>query len=321
MDRHAVIGDVRGKGLFLGAELVSDRDSKEPAPEEKVQAVVADCMGQGVIIGATNRSVPGRNNTLLLLARADRHEGRYRPHPARRRRRPYPGLRVSHVVNAHGQPVGLPVALPLPRPLPPHVPLEGRLAHLVPMAPEHAAGFLACFTDPAGWTYLGDDQPFADIEDARRWAGARSTSRDPLFYTVLRDGVPLGFCSYLRITPAHGVIEIGYIHFSPALQGSAAATEVQYLMMRHAFDDLGYRRYEWKCDALNAPSMAAAKRLGFTYEGTFRQAMVSKGRNRDTAWFSILDHEWPAQKARFEAWLAPGNFDDAGRQRRPLARP
>lgn len=226
---------------------------------------------------------------------------------------------MDHEIDAYGQPVGLPVSLSLPRPLPPHSPLEGRLVRVVPMAPGHADGFFACFTDPAGWSYLGDDQPFGSIGDARRWTEARSASRDPLFYTVLKDGVPVGFCSFMRITPEHGVIEIGYIHFSPLLQGTPAATEVQYLMMAHAFDDLGYRRYEWKCNALNAPSRRAAARLGFAYEGTFRQAAVNKGRNRDTAWYSILDSEWPALKAAFRAWLAPSNFDPDGRQRRTLA--
>ncbi|WP_348541103.1 GNAT family N-acetyltransferase [Thalassococcus arenae] len=190
---------------------------------------------------------------------------------------------------------------------------------LVPMVPDHAPGFFACFTDPAGWTYLGEDEPFADPADAERWTETRAASRDPLFYTVSRDGVPAGFCSFLRITPAHGVIEIGYIHFSPALQGTVAATEVQYLMMAHVFDDLGYRRYEWKCNALNAPSRAAALRLGFTFEGIFRQAQVTKHRNRDTAWYSIIDSEWPAIKAGFQAWLAPENFDVQGRQKASLA--
>ncbi|MBS0126059.1 GNAT family N-acetyltransferase [Thetidibacter halocola] len=220
--------------------------------------------------------------------------------------------------NAFGQPVGLPVALDLPRPPPPHVPLDGRHVRLVPMAPEHADGFFACFTDPAGWTYLGEDRGFADLADARAWTEAHAASRDPLFYTVLREGVPVGFCSYLRITPVHGVIEIGFIHFSPAIQGTPAATEVQYLMMSHVFDDLGYRRYEWKCDSLNAPSRKAAARLGFTYEGTFRQAQVTKGRNRDTAWYSILDSEWPALRDRFRAWLDPSNFDAEGQQIRRL---
>jgi len=144
---------------------------------------------------------------------------------------------------------------------------------------------------------------------------------DPLFYAILdRPGDdPLGVASYLRIDPPMGSIEIGHLSFSPALQRSTTATEALYLMIRHVFDDLGYRRCEWKCDRLNAPSVAAAKRLGFRYEGTFRQAVVTKGRNRDTAWFSILDREWPALGAALEAWLDPGNFDGDGRQRRRLA--
>lgn len=190
---------------------------------------------------------------------------------------------------------------------------------LVPLAPGHAEGLFACFTDPAGWTYLGEDEPFEDLDDARAWVAARVDSTDPLFYVVLRGETPVGFCTYLRITPDQGVIEIGYIHFSPALQGTVGATEAQYLMMRHVFDDLGYRRYEWKCDALNAPSRAAALRLGFTFEGIFRQAVVYKGRNRDTAWFSVTDAEWPQVKAGFEAWLADENFDSEGRQRASLA--
>lgn len=222
-------------------------------------------------------------------------------------------------LNEHDQPLGRLVDTPLPRPVPDQRVLEGHHVTLVPMAPEHAAGFFECFTDKAGWTYLGDDEPFSSLSAAQDWTKSRAASRDPLFYTVLQNGQPKGFCSFLRITPAHGVIEIGYIHFSPALQGSPATTEVQYLMMRHVFEDLGYRRYEWKCNALNAPSRRAAERLGFTFEGIFRQAQVNKGRNRDTAWYSILDHEWPAQRARFEAWLNPANFDRKGRQKIRLA--
>lgn len=216
--------------------------------------------------------------------------------------------------NSFGQPLGRLVDTPLPRPAPDHRPLTGRHIALVPLAPDHAKGFFDAFTDPAGWTYLGDDLPYETLADAQSWTESLATSRDPLFYTVLKDGEPLGFCSFLRITPAHGVIEIGYIHFAPALQGTPAATEVQYLMMRHVFEDLGYRRYGWKCNALNAPSQKAAKRLGFTYEGLFRQAQVNKGRNRDTAWFSLLDHEWPQQKRRFETWLEPSNFKPNGQQ-------
>jgi RimJ/RimL family protein N-acetyltransferase len=125
--------------------------------------------------------------------------------------------------------------------------------------------------------------------------------------------------SYLNIVPANGCIEIGHIWFAPPLQRTRGATEAIFLMMRHVFDDLGYRRLEWKCDALNEGSKRAARRFGFTYEGTFRQHMVVKGRNRDTAWFSLLDREWPAVRAAFETWLAPDNFDTAGRQRASLS--
>ncbi|MDO9446188.1 MAG: GNAT family protein, partial [Dehalococcoidia bacterium] len=131
-------------------------------------------------------------------------------------------------------------------------------------------------------------------------------------------GQAVGMASYLRIEPTVGCIEVGHLNFSPLLQRRPAATEAMFLMMRHAFDGLGYRRYEWKCDSLNEPSWSAAERLGFTFEGIFRQAVVVKGRNRDTTWLSILDTEWPALRAGFEAWLAPANFDLAGQQRRSL---
>jgi RimJ/RimL family protein N-acetyltransferase len=208
----------------------------------------------------------------------------------------------------------------LPRPVPPHVILRGRYVTLAPLAEEHAEGLLAAFTDPAGWTYLGTDEPFADLAAARAWTAEKATSRDPLFYTLLVDDRPLGVLSFLRIAPAAASIEVGNIHLSPALQGTRAATEAQYLLMRHVFDDLGYRRYEWKCDALNAPSRRAALRLGFSFEGIFRQALVYKGRNRDTAWFAMIDGEWPALRGAFERWLDPANFDPEGQQKTALSR-
>ncbi|MCR9275240.1 MULTISPECIES: GNAT family N-acetyltransferase [Mameliella] len=226
---------------------------------------------------------------------------------------------MDHRLNGYGQPIGLPVALDLPRPLPPHTALRGEVATLVPLSADHADGFFEVFTDPAGWTYLGDETPFADRDAARAWTATKANSRDPLFYTVLVDDRPVGFLSLLRINPQAASIEVGFIHFSPALQGTRAATEVQYLLMRHVFEDLGYRRYEWKCDALNAPSRRAALRLGFTFEGIFRQALVYKGRNRDTAWYSVIDCEWPARRTAFETWLAPANFDADGRQRQSLS--
>ena len=144
---------------------------------------------------------------------------------------------------------------------------------------------------------------------------------DTQFFTILEQagGRPLGVAAYLRIDPANGSIEVGHLRFSSLLQRRPAATEAMYLMMRHAFDELGYRRYEWKCDSRNAPSLAAAVRLGFRLEGTFRQAMVLKGRNRDTTWLSILDTEWPLVRSALEAWLSPANFDEDGRQRQGLA--
>ena len=217
--------------------------------------------------------------------------------------------------NEHGQPIGLPVDITLPRPAPDHRPLRGKYANLVPMCMEHAPGFFSAFTQAAGWTYLGEEQPFIDLNDAQSRIETLSASKDPLFYTVLVNEQPQGFLSLLRINPQAASIEVGYIHFAPALQATRAASEAQFLLMSHVFDDLGYRRFEWKCDALNAPSRKAATRLGFRFEGVFRQALVYKGRNRDTAWYSILDTEWPAQKARFTRWLSSDNFDDKGQQK------
>ncbi|WP_425099862.1 GNAT family N-acetyltransferase [Tropicibacter sp. S64] len=224
---------------------------------------------------------------------------------------------MEPVLNEYGQPIGPALTSRVPCPPPPHSVLQGRHVTLVPLVPEHAAGFLEAFTDPSGWTYLPRG-PFTDLADAQAWTDAAAESKDPLYYTALVGGKPVGFLSYLRIALWSGRIEVGFIHLAPALQGTTAATEAQFLLMAHAFDDLGYRRYEWKCDSLNGPSRRAAERLGFTYEGTLRQAMHYKGRNRDTSWFSVLDGEWPAVKARFTAWLDPSNFDDAGNQKRRL---
>jgi RimJ/RimL family protein N-acetyltransferase len=149
--------------------------------------------------------------------------------------------------------------------------------------------------------------------------GKARASRDPLFFTLFNEtGSAAGIAAYLRIAPEHGSIEIGHIHLAPSLQQTRAATEIQYLLMRHVFDDLGYRRYEWKADALNAPSRRAALRLGFRFEGIFLKAVVYKQRSRDTAWFSIIDDEWPQVRRAFESWLAPENFDAEGRQLRSL---
>lgn len=225
-------------------------------------------------------------------------------------------------LTALGQPIGLPVANTAPRPLPPRSAMVGRYCSVVPLSMDHADDLYAAFRDDAEdriWTYLPNG-PYPDPVAFRDWVGDAIAKDDPLMHGIVVDGRAVGHASYLRITPASASIEIGFINLSPALQRTRAATEFQFqfLMMQRAFDELGYRRYEWKCDALNGPSRRAAKRLGFTYEGTFRQATHYKGRNRDTAWFSILDTEWPRLKARFQRWLAPENFDATGRQIQPL---
>ena len=173
--------------------------------------------------------------------------------------------------------------------------------------------------DPAIWTYLPDG-PYESAEHLRQTLAWAETSKDPLYFTLVRlsDERPLGLASYLRITPAFGVIEIGHIWFGVPLQRTTAATETIYLLARHAFDDLGYRRLEWKCNALNAASRRAAERFGFTFEGVFRKHQVVKGRSRDTSWYAITDDEWPAIRAGFQSWLAPENFDSEGRQIRSL---
>jgi RimJ/RimL family protein N-acetyltransferase len=173
--------------------------------------------------------------------------------------------------------------------------------------------------DPAIWTYLPDG-PYESPEHLRQALAWAEASEDALYFTLARlaDERPAGLAAYLRITPELGVIEIGHIWFGASLQRTTAATEAIYLLMRHAFDELGYRRVEWKCNALNAASRCAAERFGFTFEGIFRKHQVVKGRNRDTAWYAIIDEQWPAVRSGFQAWLAPENMDGEGRQRRSL---
>jgi RimJ/RimL family protein N-acetyltransferase len=199
--------------------------------------------------------------------------------------------------------------------------LAGQRVRLEPVAPERHADDLhaAAAGDPRLWDYLPYG-PFPDAGELRAHLARQASSSDPLFFTVVDTATDraVGVVSYLRIEPAHACIEIGHIWFGAPLQRTPGATETIYLLARHAFDDLGNRRLEWKCDAANARSRRAAERFGFTFEGVFRQHMIVKGRNRDTAWFSILDSEWPAARAGFEAWLAPENFDAEGRQRSPL---
>jgi RimJ/RimL family protein N-acetyltransferase len=226
--------------------------------------------------------------------------------------------------NALGQPIGFPIESWTTRPRPPRTKMVGRLCTLEPLdAERHAAELYAGLREDEegrNWTYLPVG-PFKTFEPYRAWAETASRSEDPLFHAILdnRAGRAVGYASFLRIEPAHGVIEVGHINFSPALQRTPLATEAMFLMMRRVFDELGYRRYEWKCDSLNAPSRAAAARLGFAFEGIFRQAIVTKGRNRDTAWYSIIDREWPALKAAFERWLDPANFEAEGKQRESLS--
>jgi len=201
--------------------------------------------------------------------------------------------------------------------------MPGAFATVAPLDPDrHAAElFDANSEDREGvaWTYYNFG-PFTTLPEYRAWLDTACGNRDR-FYHAIRDnaqGQAVGVAVYQNCVPAMGTIEIGGLVFSPRLQRRPAATEAMYLLMRRVFDELGYRRYEWKCDALNAPSRAAAQRLGFRYEGLFRQATVYKGRSRDTAWFSIIDREWPALRAAFEQWLDPANFDIDGRQRQSL---
>jgi len=202
------------------------------------------------------------------------------------------------------------------------VTLRGRYATLEPLdAQRHGeALWQAARGHDEVWTWLFDG-PYATEADFLRAVEEKQASTAAVFLAIVpvASGHVAGWASLMRAEPAHGVIEVGNILLTPGLQRTTAATEAMYLVARHVFEDLGYRRYEWKCNAENLPSRRAAARLGFTFEGIFRQHMVAKGRNRDTAWFSMLDSEWPARKQAFEAWLDPANFDAEGRQRHPLA--
>jgi RimJ/RimL family protein N-acetyltransferase len=228
---------------------------------------------------------------------------------------------VQAEVNALGQQVGFPVEGWTPPPRPANERIEGRTCRLEPLdATRHGESLhRANLADREGrnWTYLPYG-PFQRFDDYLGWVRSVQGREDPQFFAIVTGSDPVGVASYLRIDPPAGSIEVGHINYSPLLQRTVAATEAMYLMMRRAFE-LGYRRYEWKCHALNAPSRAAAQRLGFSYEGIFRQARVDKGRNRDTAWYAMIDREWPALDRAFRRWLDPANFDDQGRQRTPLS--
>lgn len=230
---------------------------------------------------------------------------------------------MSSTLNAYQQPVG--EALPnwTVRDRPAREALQGRTCRLEALdSPRHATDLFDAYgraPDGRDWTYLGVG-PFADEAAFREHIERAAASIDPLHYAVIdtRTGRAVGTLALMRIDPANGVIEVGHVTFSPLLKRTPVSTEAQFLLMRHVFDDLGYRRYEWKCDSLNAPSRKTAERLGFTFEGIFRQAIVYKGRSRDTAWFSIIDQEWPTRRAAFERWLSPDNFDTDALQRESL---
>jgi RimJ/RimL family protein N-acetyltransferase len=211
----------------------------------------------------------------------------------------------------------------LPCARPARVVLEGRYARLEPLALAHAEGLMAASADARSFDYLFDVPP-QDADDLRAWIEQRMKSEDPMFHAVVdkATGVAGGRQTFMRITPEHGVIEIGNILWGPAIRRTRVATEALYLAAKHVFEDLGYRRFEWKCNDLNEPSKRAARRFGFAFEGVFRQHMWVKGANRDTAWFAMLDRDWPRLGAAYERWLEPSNFDAAGRQRETLrARP
>lgn len=230
---------------------------------------------------------------------------------------------MSTFTNEYGQPIGAPIRGWSRRPVPGAVTLEGRYCRLEPLdAERHGRDLYDAYRaapDGRDWTYLSVG-PFTEAQDYLGHVEASARSTDPRHFAVIerKTGKAVGTLALMRIEPAHGVVEVGFVTFSPLLKRTPISTEAQYLLMAYVFDELGYRRYEWKCDSLNAPSRAAAERLGFTFEGVFRQATVYKDRNRDTAWFSILDTEWPAQKQVFQAWLAADNFDEHGRQRKSL---
>jgi RimJ/RimL family protein N-acetyltransferase len=219
-----------------------------------------------------------------------------------------------------GQPIGLSVnTTPARRPGP--VTLKGRYGHVEKLGPQHFADLWKVFGGhDEVWTYISTDGPFASEPEFSVFLTKRAGADDPYAYAVIeQSGRAIGYLTLLRIEPQMRVIEVGHVLYSPALQRTPLGTETQYLLARYVFETLGYRRYEWKCNSLNAASWRAALRYGFVYEGTFRQQLITKGRNRDNAWFSMLDSEWPARKRNFERWLAPENFDPEGRQRVSLA--
>jgi RimJ/RimL family protein N-acetyltransferase len=230
---------------------------------------------------------------------------------------------MSERRNRYDQPIGPAVEKWTERARPPRHTLPGRYCRLEPVDPQrHAADLFAAYMDAPDardWTYLVSERP-ATLPQFKEYLARLAQSEDPLHFTIVdtETAKPVGTAALMRIDPAHGVIEIGSIAYSPRMKRTRAGTEAMYLLMRLVFDDLGYRRYEWKCDSLNGPSRSAALRYGFTCEGIFRRAFVYKGRSRDTAWYSIIAEEWPRIRSAFDAWLDPKNFDGHGRQKRDL---
>jgi RimJ/RimL family protein N-acetyltransferase len=220
-----------------------------------------------------------------------------------------------------GQPVGLLVADPKPAPRPGPVTLKGRYGRLEKLRPDHWSDLWKVFAGHDHvWTYISTDGPFVSSSEFSGFIAKRAATEDPYAYAIIdAQDRAIGYLTLLRINPPMRVIEVGHVLYSPTLQRTALGTETQYLLARYVFETLGYRRYEWKCNALNAASRRAALRYGFVYEGTFRQHMIAKGRNRDDAWFSMLDCEWPVRKRNFELWLQPDNFDADGVQKLSLA--
>lgn len=233
------------------------------------------------------------------------------------------GAAMTAGTNAFGQPIGPPLNDWSERARPPRTPMLGRYCRLEPLDVErHGADLFDVYSeapDARDWTYVTRQRP-TSLAEFRGELASLAVKPDPLNFAIvdLETARATGTIALMRIDPPHGVIEVGGVIFSPRMQRRPTGTEAIYLLGRRVFDEFGYRRFEWKCDSLNARSIAAARRYGFTFEGIFRQAIVYHGRSRDTAWFSMLDSEWPRARAAFEQWLDPANFDEQGRQRRSL---
>jgi RimJ/RimL family protein N-acetyltransferase len=231
---------------------------------------------------------------------------------------------MSAPQNEYGQSIGRSLPDWTARPAPARVTLDGRFCRVEPLDADRHTDDLyfayALAADGRDWTYMAAE-PFGSRDDYHSYVVTMAQADDPLPYAVvdLRSGKAVGTLSLMRQDPSNGVVEVGNVAFSPLLKQTPVSTEAQFLLMSYAFDELGYRRYEWKCDSLNEPSRRAAQRLGFTFEGIFRQAVVYKGRNRDTAWYSVIDSEWPQVGGALREWLSPGNFDAEGQQKRSLS--